>query len=52
MVHHRFDLEAAEGAAGVRRKSADGEGGEGLDSLSKALHIPPTEVFETLTQHR
>lgn len=51
MVHHRFDLEAGEGAAGVRRKSGGGAEG-GLDRLSRALMIPPTEVFEIITQHR
>lgn len=49
MVHHRFDLEASDGAGGVRRKSG---GGGGLDRMSRALHIPPTEVFEIVTQHR
>lgn len=51
MVHHRFDLEAREGAPGARRKSGGGTEG-GLDRMSRALMIPPTEVFEILTQHR
>lgn len=51
MVHHRFDLEAFDGAAGVRRKSGGGGGG-GLDRMSRALQIPPTEVFEIITHHR
>lgn len=50
MVHHRFDLEAFDGAEGVRRKSGGGAGG--LDRMSRALQIPPTEVFEIITQHR
>jgi len=52
MIHHRFDLEAADGADGLRRKSAGGGGGGGLDRMSRALQIPPTEVFEIITQHR
>lgn len=51
MVHHRFDLEAFDDDEGVRRKSGGGTGG-GLDRMSRALQIPPTEVFEILTQHR
>ena len=51
MVHHRFDLEALDGAEGIRRKSGGGTGG-GLDRMSRALQIPPTEVFEIITQHR
>ena len=51
MVHHRFDLEAFDGAEGVRRKSGGG-GGRGLDRMSRALQIPPTEVFEIITHHR
>lgn len=51
MVHHRFDLEAHEGEEGVRRKSGGGAEG-GLNIMSRALHIPPTEVFEIITQHR
>lgn len=51
MVHHRFDLEASDGAEGVRRKSGGGAEG-GLDRMSRALQIPPTEIFEILTQHR
>ncbi|CAN0082270.1 unnamed protein product, partial [Hapterophycus canaliculatus] len=52
MVHHRFDLEALDGAEGIRRKSGGGGTGGGLDRMSKALQIPPTEVFEIITQHR
>ena len=51
MIHHRFDLEASDGADGIRRKSAGGGGG-GLDRMSRALQILPTEVFEIITQHR
>lgn len=51
MVHHRFDLEAHEGEEGIRRKSGGGTEG-GLDMMSRALQIPPTEVFEIITQHR
>ena len=51
MVHHRFDLEASDGAEGIRRKSGGGTGG-GLDRMSRALQMPPTEVFEIITQHR
>lgn len=51
MVHHRFDLEANEGAEGIQRKSGSETGGE-LDRMSRTLQIPPTEVFEILTHHR
>lgn len=51
MVHHRFDLEAFDGDEGIRRKSGGGGGG-GLDRMSRALQIPPSEVFEIITQHR
>lgn len=51
MVHHRFDLEASDGEEGIRRKSGGGTGG-GLDRMSRALQMPPTEVFEIITQHR
>ena len=51
MVHHRFDLEAHEGDKGIRRKSGGGTEGV-LDTMSRALQIPPTEVFEIITQHR
>ncbi|CAN0369852.1 unnamed protein product [Ectocarpus sp. 12 AP-2014] len=52
MVHHRFDLEAVDGADGIRRASGGGGTGGGIDRMSRALQIPPTEVFEIITQHR
>lgn len=51
MVHHRFDLEAGEEAIGIQRQSGGGPEGV-LDKMSRALQIPPTEVFEIITQHR